>query len=408
MIDPVYRWRLTALAALIALEAGLILLLMRNREQLRATRAELLNNQENIRLAARAARLGFWTLDLDHDCLWISDEGRELFGWSKFEPVAFERFLNTLRPEDREPVRRGMQRALAGGAEFEAEHQIVLPDGTARWITTRGRAQRKADGKPQLLSGVSMDVTSNKQAIHEAQELRRELSHTGRLSLLSQFTASLAHELGQPLGAIQHNADAAEMFLKANPPDLEEIHSILSDVRQDCERAALIIDRLRSMLRRRGIEVQNLVWSELAHEAVGFVRTDSQARGIAIEIETPLGLPHLKGDRVHIEQVLINLIANAMDAIDTSPSGERRVTISAKSNGNGSVECWVADTGPGIPSQCLPGIFDPFVTSKANGMGMGLPISQTIIETMGGRLWVERSSGKGATFSFTVPVADRE
>src|SRR6185503_10404320 len=119
----------------------------------------------------------------------------------------------------------------------------------------------------------------NKQAIHEAQELRRELSHTGRLSLLSQFTASLAHELGQPLGAIQHNADAAELFLKANPPDLEEIHSILSDVRQDCERAALIIDRLRSMLRRRGIEVQNLVWSELAHEAGGFVRTDSQARG---------------------------------------------------------------------------------------------------------------------------------
>ena len=401
-----YRWRVIALVGLVALEAILILVLIRNRERLRTTRAELLKNEENIRLAARAARLGFWTLDIDHDLLWITDEGRDLFGWSKAEAVGFKRFLGTLRPQDREPAKRAIRRALEGGAEFEAEHQIVLGDGSERWIATRGRAQKNADGKPMLLSGVSMDITSRKQAVHEAQELRRELSHTGRLSLLSQFTASLAHELGQPLGAIQHNADAAELFLKANPPDLEEVRSILSDVRKDCERAGMVIDRLRAMLRRRAIEAQSLVWSELAHEAVGLVRADSQARGISLEIETPLGLPHLKGDRVHIEQVLINLVANAMDAIGSHPNGERRVTISARSEGNGTIECSVKDTGPGIAPECLSGIFDPFITTKANGMGMGLPISQTIIETMGGRLWAENNPGTGATFRFTIPVAE--
>jgi len=401
-----HRWKLTALVSLIAFEAGLILLLMKNRQRLRTTRAELLKNEENIRLAARAARLGFWTLDIDRDRLWITDEGRDLFGWSKTEPVGFERFLETLRPKDREPAKREMRRALSGGVDFEREHQIVLADGRERWIATRGRAQKNGEGKPFLLSGVSMDITSRQRAIHEAQELRRELSHTSRLSLLSQFTTSLAHELGQPLGAIQRNADAAELFLKAHPPDLVEIHSIVTDVRNDCQRAGLIIERLHAMLGHREIAVQNLVWNEVAHEAANIVRADSQARGISLEIETPLGLPHLKGDRVHIEQVLINLIANAMDAIDTSPNGERRVTISARAKSNGTVECSVHDTGPGIPAQCLSGIFDPFVSTKANGMGMGLPISQTLIETMGGRLWADDHSGKGATFRFTIPVAD--
>ena len=401
-----YRWRLVGLAVLIGLEALLILLLMKNRDRLRTTRAELLKNEENIRLAARAARLGFWTLDIDHDFLWITDEGRALFGWSKSESLGFNRFLETLPPQDREPAKRAMRRALEGGDEFEAEHRIVLGDGNERWITTRGRAQANGHGKPVLISGVSMDVTSRKQAIHEAQELRRELSHTGRLSLLSQFTTSLAHELGQPLGAIQRNADAAELFLKASPPDLDEIRSIVHDVRKDCERAGMVIDRLRAMLRRRGIEVQSLAWNDLAYEAVGLVRAESQARGITLEVEAPLGLPHLKGDRVQIQQVLINLVANAMDAIDTQPQGERRVTVSARANGNGTVECFVRDTGPGIAPECMSGMFDPFVTTKANGMGMGLPICQTLIETMGGRLWAENNSGKGTTFRFTLPVSN--
>lgn len=401
----VYRWRVVAAGALVALEAMLILLLMRNRERLQATRADLVKNQENVRLAARAARLGFWTLDLDRDHLWITDEGRELFGWDKTEPLGFGSFLATLRPEDREPTLRAVRRALDGGEDFEAEHLIVLKDGSERWMSTRGSAHQKGTEQPVTLSGVSMDITTRKQAVREAQDLRRELSHSARVSLLGQFTASLAHELGQPLGAIRRNADAAELFLKNTPPDLEEIRAILSDVHKDCERAAMVIDRLRTMLRRREIEIQPLVWSELVHEAVSIVRSDAQARGIMLEIETPLGLPRLMGDRVHVQQVLINLIANAMDAIDEDSMGDRRVTVSAHTE-NGNLECAVSDTGPGIPPHRLQAIFDPFVTTKPNGMGMGLPICQTIVETLGGRLWAENQARHGAIFRFSLPIAE--
>jgi PAS domain S-box-containing protein len=400
-----YRWRIMAAGVLVALEAMLILLLMKNRERLHATRLDLLKNQENVRLAAHAARLGFWTLDLDRDQLWITDEGRELFGWDKTESLGFERFLDTLRPEDREPARRAVRRALDGGGDFEAEHAIVLKDGSQRWISTRGSAHRNEAKQPVTLSGVSMDITARKRAVREAQDLRRELSHSARVSLLGQFTASLAHELGQPLGAIRRNADAAELFLKNTPPDLEEIRAILSDMHKDCERAAMVIDRLRTMLRRRGIEIQPLVWSELVHEAVSIVRPDAQARGIFLEIETPLGLPRLMGDRVHVQQVLINLIANAMDAIDEDSGGDRRVTVSAHTE-NGNLECAISDTGPGIPPHRLQTIFDPFVTTKLNGMGMGLPICQTIVETLGGRLWAENQAGHGAIFRFILPTAE--
>jgi PAS domain S-box-containing protein len=401
----VYGSRIIILGALLAVEALLILVLMRSRDRLKATRAELVKKEENVRLAARAARLGFWTLDMDHDQLWITDEGRELFGWDKTEPLGLGSFLATLRPEDRKPTLRAVRRALDGGGDFEAEHTIVLKDGSERWMSTRGSAHQKGTAEPVTLSGVTMDITARKRAVMEAQDLRRELSHSARVSLLGQFTASLAHELGQPLGAIRRNADAAELFLKTTPPDLEEIGAILSDVHKDCERAAMVIDRLRTMLRRRDIEIQPLVWSELVHEAVSIVRSDAQTRGIMLEIETPLGLPRVMGDRVHLQQVLINLIANAMDAIDEGSNGDRRVTVSARAD-NGNLECAVIDTGPGISPHQLQTIFDPFVTTKPNGMGMGLPICLTIVETLGGRLWAENPAGHGAIFRFSVPTAE--
>ena len=401
-----YKWRVVAAGALILLEGLLIFILLKNRKRLRTTRAELVRNEEDIRLAARAAKLGFWTLDFEKDRLWITDEGRALFGWDPTEPLGFERFLATLRPEDREPTRRGMRRALDQGGEFETEYQIILGDGSARWVVTRGRAEKNGGQERVRLHGVTMDVTARRQAIDEARGLRRELSHTARVSLLGQFTTSLAHEMGQPLGAILRNTDAAELLLKRSPLDLEEIQGILVDVRNDCERAGLVIERLRGLLRRSNIEMQRLVWSEVVHEAASIVRSDARARGIVLEIEMPLGLPPVRGDRVHLEQVLINLMANAMDAMDGAIGDERRITVSARALDEANIECAVSDTGPGIAPNRLTGIFDPFVTTKPNGMGMGLPICQSIVETLGGRLWAENNPGRGATFRFTIPSAE--
>ncbi len=234
------------------------------------------------------------------------------------------------------------------------------------------------------------------------QELRRELTHADRVTLLGQFTTSLAHELGQPLGAILRNAEAAELFLEREPPDLEEVRAILADVRSDGERAGGVIERLRDMLKRRGAESQTLDWSSVVDDVLGIVRGSARTRGIVLEIDTPPDLPAVRGDRVHFQQVLLNLVANAMDAVDGV--SENRVMVRTRSNGNGFVECAVSDNGPGIPPDRFESVFAPFATTKENGLGMGLPISRTIVETHGGRLWVESSPGGGATFRFTIPV----
>jgi signal transduction histidine kinase len=357
-----------------------------------------------MNLAARAARLGVWTLDLAKDRLWITDEGRTLLGWEESSPLNLESFIATLRSDEREPARRTLQRAIDGDGDFEMENRIVLGDGKERWIATRGRVEFNGDRRPVCLRGVSMDVTASKQASIDVVELRGELSHAGRVTLLGQFTASLAHELGQPLGAILRNAEAAELFLKDPSPDLDEVQAILTDVRSDGERAGAVIERLRTLLKRRRIDMQTLAWDDVVEDAMRILRGDATARGITLEINTPPGLPAVRGDRVHLQQVLLNLVANAMDAMNGAAGVERRVTVRARSRNDGFVECAVSDTGAGITPDRVDRIFEPFVTTKPNGMGMGLSISRTIVEAHGGRLWAENGAGRGAIFRFTVPV----
>ncbi len=244
-----------------------------------------------------------------------------------------------------------------------------------------------------------------RKAVDEAQELRRELSHADRVTLLGQFTTSLAHELGQPLGAILRNADAAELFLKRPSPDTDEVQAILHDVRRDAERAGAVIERLRALLKRRRIEAQALPWSKVVDDVVGIVRGDAATRRITLEVRTDDGLPPARGDRVHLQQVLLNLVANAMDAIDSRASGDRRVSIRSRVDGSW-IECAVSDTGTGVGHDSSQW-FEPYVTNKPGGMGMGLPISRTIVEAHGGRIWVESDSIAGTTLRFTIPV-DRE
>jgi signal transduction histidine kinase len=250
-----------------------------------------------------------------------------------------------------------------------------------------------------------LSQVAERRSVTEITELRRELSHIDRVTLLGQFTTSMAHELGQPLGAILRNADAAELFLKSASPDLEEIKAIVSDIRRDGGRAGDVIERLRAMLRRRDIEVQPLKWGRLVNEVADIVQADASAREIVLEVDGADGLPAISGDRVHLQQVLLNLIVNAMDAVDGAGEGERRVTVRTRLANDDHIECAVSDTGPGIPPEQLAGVFDPFFTTKEAGMGMGLPISRTIVEAHGGRIWAENNPTKGATFRFTIPIS---
>jgi two-component system sensor kinase FixL len=252
-----------------------------------------------------------------------------------------------------------------------------------------------------------MDVTERKQAELEAQRLEDEIAHVGRVSMMGQLASALAHEINQPLGAILRNAEAAELFMQSKTPDLEEVRAILADIRTDDQRAGSVIDRMRALLRRHVLDTQLLDLAELVGSVTQLARPDAAIRHVELKVNLPANLPPVRGDRVHLQQVLLNLILNGMDAMDEASQENRRVTVNARVDNARTVEIAVSDTGPGIALEKLAQIFDPFFTTKPTGMGMGLAISRTIVESHGGRLWGENNGDAGgATFRFTLPSAE--
>jgi len=367
---------------------------------------DLLESERRMDLAARSAHLGFWTWDIARDEIWASDTARSLFDVPPSERVKIGRFVETLHPEDRDGVKRAIDAALSGSVDYESEYRVVLRDGGHRWIDARGRVEFDDRGKPVLMRGVLMDTTARRLSEYELQQLRGQLAHAGRVSTLGQLASALAHELNQPLGAILRNAEAAELLLQQATPDLEELRAILSDIRRDDQRAGEVIDRLRALLKHRKIESLPLPMADVINEVHALVRADAAARDVNLEVYAAPDLPPVKGDRVHLQQVLLNLIINAMDALADSPPGARRVQVSALRRNDAWVEVTVADTGRGIAPGGLDHVFEAFYTTKAGGLGMGLPISRTIIEAHGGRLVAENRPEGGAIFRFTLALAD--
>lgn len=243
-----------------------------------------------------------------------------------------------------------------------------------------------------------------RQAQSALREHRLQLAHAGRVSALGQLASALTHELNQPLGAILRNVEAAELLLERDPPDYAEVRAILADIHKDDIRAGEVIDRMKVLLKRRNPESKRLAIGELATEVVKFVRADAAVRKIECALEIPSDLPTAQGDRVHVQQVLLNLMLNGMDAMNDTPQHERRLLVSARLADSGEVEVAVSDSGPGIPADKLPQLFEPFFTTKPNGMGMGLAISRNLIEALGGRIWAENRPCGGACFRFTLPT----
>ena len=257
-----------------------------------------------------------------------------------------------------------------------------------------------------LIAGLIGQRVRRRRLEREAVELRHELTHAGRVTMLGQLASSLAHELNQPLGAILRNAEAAEIFLQSDKPDLDELRAIVADIRKDDQRAGDVIDRLRALLKRRQLDPRPLILSQLVDEVVTLTRADSFTRHVGIEFDVPRDLPLVRGDRIHLQQVLLNLLLNGMDALADVADGERSLTVRARTAGGGFVEVAVSDNGHGIPAEKLGRLFEPFFSTKPKGMGLGLPISRTIVDAHGGRIWAENNAERGATFRFTLPVAE--
>jgi PAS domain S-box-containing protein len=389
---------------LIVIEGFLILGLMVNlRMRMKAERS-LRESETRMTLTAEAAGVGVWIWTFATNRVWGSEQALRLFGFEPGADVSYEMVSQRIHPDDREWVESAVRHAMETGAGYASEYRVMLADGTVRWMAARGRMHPDPDGKPVRMLGVVVDISERKYAQQELAKKSNELSHLSRVTTLSTLSSSLAHELNQPLGAILRNAEAAEMFLQAPSPDLEEVRAILADIRKDDQRAGEVIDRMRSQLKRHEVEYSLLDLNLLAGEVLELVRPEANSRKIRLALETGSPHPPVRGDRVQLQQVLLNLLLNAMDAVNDSAPDGRRVIVRVQTAGP-QVEVAVRDTGHGIPADMLASVFKPFFTTKPDGLGMGLSISRDVIEAHGGRLWAKNNEAGGATFTVTLPAA---
>jgi len=254
---------------------------------------------------------------------------------------------------------------------------------------------------------LSRDLVMSRRVQLELAALRANLARVGRVSMLGQLASGLAHELNQPLAAILRNADVAELDLQSEKPDLEELRAITADSGKAVRRAKEIIDRTRALIKQRRVEMLPLAVDDLVQDVISLARAEAAAKQVSLSYAKDPALPAISGDRVHLSQVLLNLILNGMEAVHASPGVDRRVLIEARVQ-MGQVEMTVRDSGPGVPASDIERIFEPLFSTKPEGLGMGLAICRTIVEAHGGHLWADRTApGRGAAFRFVLPQAKR-
>jgi C4-dicarboxylate-specific signal transduction histidine kinase len=288
------------------------------------------------------------------------------------------------------------------------EYRLRRHDGQYRWLSDHGVPRYDAQRNFLGYIGSCVDVTERKQAESEAQRTRQDLAHMTRVSTMGELAGSLAHELNQPLTSILSNAQAAQRFLKAAPADLKEVSEILQDIVEQDRRAAEIIVRMRAMLRKGEAQILPVDLNLIVGEVLGIFRSELVVRKVTTTTELARDLPLVWGDRIQLQQVLLNLIMNACEAMSAHPRGEFRLTIKTEPAEADQVQVAVIDGGPGFAPEALERVFEPFRTTKINGLGLGLPICRSIISAHGGRLWVSNNSGGGATVRFSLGTHQKE
>jgi PAS domain S-box-containing protein len=377
-----------------------------SREALRAAQLsdDLRESEARMTLASEAAGFGVWMWNIVRDQIWGSERWLRLFGFAPDASVTFENIIQRVHPDDRQGVEREVRRAVADRGEYAAEYRLVLPDNTQRWVTARGRVYPDTHGQPVRMMGATIDITARKQAELEVQQQRGELAHLSRVTMLGELSGSLAHELNQPLTAILSNAQAAQRFLAHDNTDLNEVRDILADIVAEDKRAGEVIRRLRLLLKKGEVQHQPFDINEVVREVLKLVRSDLVNQGVAVEAELAPALPEVNADRVQLQQVLLNLVMNACDAMAGGPAGDHKLIIRTELAGSEGIRVSVADRGVGLASENLEKVFEPFFTTKVQGMGLGLSVCRSIITAHGGKLWATNNPGRGATFQFTLPT----
>ncbi|MGO4741462.1 ATP-binding protein [Bosea sp. 2KB_26] len=376
------------------------LLIQRRRRQ----RAEVLlkESEERMTFTAASVNLGLWQFDRETNELWATQHSRALFGLGNDVPLTRDAFQTAVHPEDRETAIASLSKASSDDQSAVTDVRVVR-EGVQRWIRIRARSHPDDQGTPKQLSGIFIDITENKTAEMEAALQRQEVAHLMRVSVLGELSGAIAHEINQPLTAIQSNAETGLDLLAMDSPDLAEIRDVFQDIVDDNRRASEVIQRLRNLLKKGETTRVSVDVNELVTSTFALLNNELIGRRISVRLDLASALSPTIGDPVQLQQVLLNLVVNAMDAMASTPTAQRLLTVSTLMTGAGVIEVRVKDSGPGIQPAEERRVFEPFYTTKPQGLGLGLAICATILEAHDGHIELSNDDSGGAVARLSMP-----
>jgi PAS domain S-box-containing protein len=338
----------------------------------------------------------------DGELVW-SDEMYRIFGYDRTVAPTLELVLQRTHPDDVLLVRQLIDRVSRGGANWDIEHRLLMPDGSVRHVRAVAHAVRDPS-HPLRFFGAVVDLTASKRAEEALNEARAELAHVSRLTTVSALTASIAHEVNQPLSGIITNAGTCLRMLDRTPPDIDGARETARRTIRDGNRASDVIARLRALFTRKEFTLEPVDLNEVTQEILALSSNDLQRNRIVLQPELADDLPTVTGDRIQLQQVILNLLRNASDAMADVHERPRHLLIKTEREDASRIRLTVRDAGVGVPPQSVTSLFDAFYTTKTGGMGIGLFVSRSIVERHGGRIWAQpNDGGPGATFALSIP-----
>jgi PAS domain S-box-containing protein len=362
--------------------------------------AKIRESEERFRNMANCAPVLLWMSGPDKLCEFFNQ------GWMDFTGRSLEQeigngWVQGVHADDVAHCLQIYSSSFDARRPFEMEYRLRRHDGEYRWILDTGAPRFAPDGGFMGYVGTAIDITDKKQA----EESNRHFQHLQRLATMGEMTAAIVHELSQPLTAISNNADTAAHLLQSANPLQDEFGEIVSDIRADGCRALEVISRIRSFVLKREIRMEPLDLNSVVAETLDLLAGDARRRGVQIRAELTPGIPAVIGDRTQLQQVLINLAINGMDAMANISRATRYLRVQSRLNGPDDVEVAVVDCGDGVAPGHMPLLFEAFFTTKKEGMGLGLFLARSIVESHHGRIWADNNPFGGAIFRFTLPMA---
>ncbi len=398
-----HRALISSVIGLVALQTAIIVyVLLQNRRRRRAESA-LAESQERMAFTAASTNTGLWQFQDEDTPIWAAEHSRSILGVAENMPLSLETLRDAVHPDDRRALVRSIRDAASSGRPIDSEFRVVCSDDETRWIAMKGYPRRDQNNGPYFVNGVFSDITALRNAEHETELQRIETARLMRQSLLGELSGTIAHELNQPLTAILFNAETAQDLLGQKNIDVGKIQEIVADIIEEDSRAGEVISRVRKLLRKGESKLELINLNQLVESTLHLLHGEFLKRKVQIEVSLVKNLPMIYGDPIQLQQVLLNLIMNAMEAMSATAPSQRSINITTRAN-DGKIEIAVVDFGPGFAADDKARLFQPFFTTKEHGLGLGLSICSTIVKAHGGNLSIEGNAGGGATALVAQPI----